>query len=70
MMWDALFISLIFMIFGGFDSIRKLDLVALAMHKTKKQVVTSLFTTYPAIQNKYYLEEVHSEVNMDSLFEM
>ena len=36
--------------------------------KTKKQVVTSLFTTYPAIQNKYYLEEVHSEVNMDSLF--
>jgi len=36
--------------------------------KTKKSVVTSLITTYPAIKNKYYLEEIHSEVVMDDLF--
>jgi len=35
---------------------------------TKKSVVTTLITTYPAIQNKYYLEEIHSEVVMDDLF--
>lgn len=37
--------------------------------KTKKTVVTTLITTYPAIQNKYYLEEIHSEVVMEDLFE-
>ena len=36
--------------------------------QTKKQVVTSLFTTYPAIQNQYYLEEIHTEINMEALF--
>ena len=36
--------------------------------KTKKSVVTTLITTYPAIQNTHYLEEVHSEVAMDDLF--
>ena len=36
--------------------------------KTKKQVVTTLITTYPAIRNKYYLEEVHSEITMNDLF--
>ena len=36
--------------------------------KTKKSVVTTLISTYPAIQNKYYLEEIHSEVGMDDLF--
>ena len=36
--------------------------------KTKKSVVTTLITTYPAIENKYYLEEVHSEVTMEDLF--
>jgi uncharacterized protein len=35
---------------------------------TKKAIVTTLLTTYPAIQNKYYLEEIHSEVTMDALF--
>ena len=35
---------------------------------TKKSVVTTLITTYPAIQNQYYLEEIHSEVGMDDLF--
>ncbi len=36
--------------------------------KTKKSVVTTLISTYSAIQNSYYLEEVHSEVEMDDLF--
>ena len=36
--------------------------------KTKKAVVTSLLTTYPAVKNAYYLEEVHSEVSMEDLF--
>ncbi|MEN8119853.1 MAG: hypothetical protein ABFS35_05880 [Bacteroidota bacterium] len=36
--------------------------------KTKKSIVTTLITTYPATRNKYYLEEVHSEVTMDDLF--
>ncbi len=36
--------------------------------KTKKSVVTTLITTYPAIRNKYYLEEIHSEITMDDLF--
>jgi len=36
--------------------------------KTKKSVVTTLITTYPAMRNNYYLEEIHSEVSMDDLF--
>ena len=36
--------------------------------QTKKAVVTTLISTYPAIQNQYYLDEVHSEVCMDDLF--
>ena len=36
---------------------------------TKKALFTTLLTTYPAIKNKYYLEEIESEVTMDKLFE-
>ncbi len=36
--------------------------------KTKKNVVTTLFTTYPALKNEYYLEEIHSEITMEYLF--
>ena len=36
--------------------------------KTKKAIVNTLITTYPAIQNKYYLEQIHSEVNFEDLF--
>lgn len=39
------------------------------INKTKKVAVTTLITTYPAIQNAHYLEEIHSEVTMDDLFE-
>ncbi len=37
--------------------------------KSKKSIVTSLLTTYSAVRNAYYLEEIFSEVTMDSLFE-
>lgn len=37
--------------------------------QTKKAVFTTLLTTYPALQNKYYLEEVDSEITMEKLFE-
>jgi uncharacterized protein len=36
--------------------------------KTKKAVTTVLLTTYPALQNAYYNEEIHSEVSLDRLF--
>ena len=36
--------------------------------ETKKAVFTTLLTTYPALQNKYYLEEIDSEITMDKLF--
>jgi len=36
--------------------------------KTKKTVVTTLISSYPVVENKYYLEEIHSAVNMDDLF--
>lgn len=35
---------------------------------TRKSVVTTLITTYPALKNQYYLEEIHSEITMDDLF--
>ena len=36
--------------------------------KSKQSIVTTLLTTYPAIQNKYYAEEIHSEINLEDLF--
>lgn len=36
--------------------------------QTKKAGFTTLLTTYPALQNKYYKEEVDSEISMDGLF--
>jgi uncharacterized protein len=36
---------------------------------TKKAIFTTLLTTYPAIRNKYYLEEIQNEISMDKLFE-
>ncbi len=49
-------------------NLRKKRSVFKHVTKTKKSVVTTFITTYPAIQNKYYLEEIHSEVTMDDLF--
>lgn len=37
--------------------------------QTKKAVFTTLLTTYPALKNKYYLEEIDNEITMDKLFE-
>ena len=39
-----------------------------AVTGTKNLVVNTLLTTYPAIKNKYYLEEIHSEIDMEALF--
>ena len=36
--------------------------------KTKKLVTTTLLTSYPALQNAYYNEEIYSEVSLDKLF--
>jgi len=38
--------------------------------KTKKSVVTTLITTYPAIKNNYFTEEVDSAVIMEDLFQL
>ena len=48
--------------------LRKKKLVFEQITKTKKSVFTTLLSTYPAIKNQYYLEEVQSEVSMDALF--
>jgi AAA+ ATPase superfamily predicted ATPase len=37
--------------------------------KTKKAVVTSLISTFSAIKNAHYFEEIHSEICLDDLFE-
>ena len=52
------------------DYIKKLRHKRLAFAhatKTKKAIVTTLLTTYPALQNQYYLEEVHTEVTMEDI---
>jgi predicted AAA+ superfamily ATPase len=36
--------------------------------QTKKSVFTTLLTTFPAIQNQYYLAEIDNEVPMEKLF--
>jgi uncharacterized protein len=36
--------------------------------QTKKLVLNTLITTYPALKNKYYLGEIDSEVTVDKLF--
>lgn len=36
--------------------------------RTKKAVVTTLLTSYPAVKNGYYYEEVDSEVGLEGLF--
>jgi hypothetical protein len=36
--------------------------------KTRKSVTTVLLTTYPALQNAHYSEEVYAEISLDSLF--
>lgn len=37
--------------------------------QTKKVTFTTLLTTYPAVKNKYYLDEIENEITMDNLFE-
>lgn len=37
--------------------------------KTTKALFTTLITTYPALQNQYYLDEIENEITMEALFE-
>jgi len=37
--------------------------------QTKKATFTTLLTTYPAIKNNYYSDEIENEITMDRLFE-
>jgi AAA+ ATPase superfamily predicted ATPase len=37
--------------------------------RTRKAIFTTLLTTYPAIRNKYYADEIEAEITMDKLFE-
>ena len=48
--------------------LRRKRMVFQEVTKTKKMVVSTLFSTYPAIQNQYYNEEIHSEVSLEALF--
>ncbi|MDP5120533.1 MAG: ATP-binding protein [Spirosomaceae bacterium] len=50
-------------------TLRKKRTIFQHITKTKKMVVTTLITTYPAFQNKYYNEEVHSEITADVFFD-
>jgi uncharacterized protein len=38
------------------------------INQSKKSIVTTLLTSFPAVQNQYYSEEVHSEICIDDLF--
>lgn len=37
--------------------------------QTKKSIILTLMSTYAAIKNEYYLEQIQSEVTMDALFD-
>jgi uncharacterized protein len=49
-------------------TLRRRRTVFQQVSKTKKSITTVLLTTYPALQNKYYTEEIHAEVSLDRLF--
>ena len=36
--------------------------------QTKKAIFTTLITTYPTLKNKYFMEEIDSEITMEHLF--
>lgn len=49
-------------------ALRRKRAVFQSVTKTKKAVVTTLLSSYPAIQNAYYQDEIHSEVSLESFF--
>lgn len=51
------------------QKLRRKKLIFEQATKTKKSILTTLLSTYPALQNKYYFDEIQSEVTMDALFE-
>ncbi len=50
------------------EKLRRRKAIFKNVTNTKKSVFTTLLTTYPALQNKYYLEEIDHEISMEALF--
>jgi len=48
--------------------LRTKQMVLEQVTKTKKNIQNILISTYPALQNAYYLEQIDREINMESLF--
>jgi hypothetical protein len=50
------------------EQLRLKKMIFKEVTQTKKAIFTTLITTYPALKNRYYLEEVDHEITMDKLF--
>jgi AAA+ ATPase superfamily predicted ATPase len=50
------------------EQLRLKKMIFKEVTQTKKAIFTTLITTYPALKNRYYLEEVNHEITMDKLF--
>ena len=51
------------------SKLRQKSTIFEAATQTKKTVIKTLISTYPAMQNVHYLESIQSEVGMDDLFD-
>lgn len=51
------------------ENIRLKQSVFKHVTRTKKLVLNTLITTYPAMRNKHYLEQIDSEITFEDLFE-
>jgi hypothetical protein len=51
------------------SKLRQKSTIFEAATQTKKTVIQTLISTYPAMQNVHYLESIQSEVGMDDLFD-
>ncbi|MDO8368086.1 MAG: ATP-binding protein [Saprospiraceae bacterium] len=50
------------------EQLRLKKMIFKQVTQTKKAIFTTLITTYPALKNRYFLEEVDNEITMDKLF--
>ena len=50
------------------EQLRLKKMIFKEVTQTKKAVFTTLITTYPALKNKYFMEEIDSQITMDNLF--
>lgn len=51
------------------QTLRRRRTIFSQVNKSKKVPVVTLITTYPAMRNAHYMDEIHAEVTMDALFE-